>query len=205
MRKEKDHNTVSNTKITLSYKNITTIGYDLPRMLLGVTRLYLSNNKITSLNGIETMQNLTHFSISFNNIERIEELGKIYNKNLLVSLSVKGNLFCKNPLSNIILINQFKKLKDLDGFKISEATYKVMEDSKGIRCDIIPFLYIVEENLDKIRKLIHTLLINIEIETKFNNTVFTEEKMKNIVYLMNIIGILNCHPDLVNKYLVCII
>jgi hypothetical protein len=60
-------------------------------------------------------------------LEKVEELDKISDKNLLMSLSVKGNLFCKNPLSNIMIINKFINLKDLDGFKVSDATFKVIE------------------------------------------------------------------------------
>ena len=72
-------------------------------------------------------KNLQHFSISYNNIEKIEELFKLSNPGILYTLSVKGNLFCKNPNSNISIINRFPKLKDLDGYKISELSYHVID------------------------------------------------------------------------------
>jgi hypothetical protein len=118
---------VTQHKITLSYKNISLIGFGIPDKFCNISKLYLSNNKIYSLNGIEAFKFLTHFSISYNNIEKIEELDRISNKEILISLSIKGNLFCKNPLSNVMIINKFKKLKDLDGFKISDTTLKVIE------------------------------------------------------------------------------
>ncbi len=126
MIKQQGGNMVNNTKISLSYAGLSHIG-DIPYIFNNLTKLYLSNNKIVSLSGMEIFQHLTHFSISFNHLEKIDELDKIKNPKLIQVLSVKGNLFCKNPLSNIFIIEKFKDMKDLDGYKISEATYKVIE------------------------------------------------------------------------------
>lgn len=146
-----------------------------------------------SLSGIEIFKCLTHLSISFNNIEKFEELDRISNKDNLLSLSVKGNLFCKNPLANVLIINKFCNLKDLDGFKISDATYKVIEETKRVRNDIIPFIYVLSENFMKIEKLSQTILINLELETKYNMTdkCPLEEKLQKITLLLNKIGIMN--------------
>ena len=57
---------------------------------------------------------------------------ELVNKKILLSLSVKGNLFCKNPQSNIKLIKKFPKLKYLDSFKITEATYKVINEKDNV-------------------------------------------------------------------------
>lgn len=162
----------------------------------------MSNNEICNLNGIELFKNLTHLSISFNNIENIEELDRISNKNLLTLLAVKGNFFCKNPISNILIINKFPNLKDLDDYKISEATFNVIEESKDLRCDIIPFLWILDDNLCKLEKIKNTILINLEIETKFGNRIDLEDKMNNVFYLMKIVGNLIFTPETINKYLV---
>jgi hypothetical protein len=85
------------------------------------------------LSGIEQFRNLTHFSIAFNHLENIEELDKIKNQKLLISLSVKGNMFCKNPLANIAIIERFKNLRDLDGYKVSEQTYTVIEGNDYLK------------------------------------------------------------------------
>jgi Leucine-rich repeat (LRR) protein len=127
LRKEHKNNLVNSSKITISYNNLTHIGTDIPSLFHNITKLYLSNNRIATLSGMEVFVNLTHLSICFNNLERLEELDKIRIPKLLVSLSVKGNMFCKNPVANIHIIERFKNLKDLDGYKISEQTYKTLE------------------------------------------------------------------------------
>jgi len=95
----------------LSEKGIESIGYNIPRNFLNIIKLYLSNNKILKLNGIENFTNLTNFSISYNYIEDFNELIKISNPSQIQSLSVKGNLFNKNPQANVLIINCFKKYK----------------------------------------------------------------------------------------------
>lgn len=106
---------------------IKSIGFNIPHVFLNVTKLYLSNNKIRYLSGIEVFKNLTFFSVAFNEIDDIEEFERIHNKENMISLAVKGNLFFKNPSANLILIKKFKKLKDLDGYKISTGTLKTIE------------------------------------------------------------------------------
>lgn len=131
MSKEQNNNLVNNCKITLSYTGLTHIG-DISNIFRNLTKLYLSNNKIISLNGIEAFQHLTHFSISFNHLEKIHEMDKIKNPKLIQVLSIKGNLFCKNPLTNVFIIEKFQNLKDLDGYKISDSSYKVIEGNKFV-------------------------------------------------------------------------
>ena len=110
LRNEKDSSLASQQKISMMYKNINQIGSYLPFKFAGVTRLFISNNNITSLCGIEQFKNLTHLSIAYNLIENINEFDRIYDKLILISLSVKGNFFCKNPHSNIILIKKMSLL-----------------------------------------------------------------------------------------------
>ena len=90
LSKENDSSLVSLQKISMMYKNITHIGNYIPAKFYGVTRLFLSNNKIQTLSGIEQFKNLTHLSIAYNLIDDIDEFDKIYDKLILISLSVKG-------------------------------------------------------------------------------------------------------------------
>jgi Leucine-rich repeat (LRR) protein len=92
----------------LTYKEIELI-CNVPKPFHNITKLYLSNNSISSLTGIDVFKNLAYFSISHNFIERFEELLKISHPDKIVSLSVKGNYFCKNPQSNLLIIQHFNK------------------------------------------------------------------------------------------------
>jgi hypothetical protein len=123
----KESNVFCKDKISISGKSISSIGYGLNECFLNITKLFLSNNKISSLDGIEIFKNLTHFSISYNKIVKISELKKINNKHKLTSISVKGNFFCINPNTNTELICLFPNLQDLDGYKIKESTSDVIQ------------------------------------------------------------------------------
>ena len=70
-------------KVSYLSKNIQSIGNQIPLIFCNITRLYLSNNNITSLEGIEQFANLTHLSISYNLIEDIYELNRIINLRLM--------------------------------------------------------------------------------------------------------------------------
>ena len=93
----------------LTYKDIDSIGDNIPKQFHNITKLYLSNNSILSLTGIGVFKNLIYLSISNNFIERFEEFFKISQPEKIVSLSVKGNYFCKNPQTNLLIISFFKK------------------------------------------------------------------------------------------------
>jgi len=85
------------------------IGDNIPNLYHNVSKLYLSNNNIETLTGIEVFTSLTHLSISYNHLPNFEELLKIQNPLLIVNLSVKGNFFCKNPYTNLQIVKRFKK------------------------------------------------------------------------------------------------
>lgn len=93
----------------LTYKDITSIGEYIPGLFQNVTKLYLSNNNISSLTGIGFFRNLSYLSIANNYIERFEEFLKLSSPEKMVSISVKGNFFCKNPNSNSQIVGFFNK------------------------------------------------------------------------------------------------
>ena len=190
LRNEKDSSLASQQKISMMYKNINQIGSYLPFKFAGVTRLFISNNNITSLCGIEQFKNLTHLSIAYNLIENINEFDRIYDKLILISLSVKGNFFCKNPHSNIILIKKFPKLRILDGFKISEATYKVLNETEKMMENVMKFFSNINKKKEKIQKITHLIKLNNEFEQKYtnelNDPISLDEKIKKIKTLIKV-------------------
>ena len=114
-------------KISFLSKNIQSIGNGIPLIFCNITRLYLSNNNIISLEGIEQFANLTHLSISYNLIEDIYELNHIINPEILLHLNVKGNFFCKNPSFEEVILNLFINLKSLDDLKINIMHKKMIK------------------------------------------------------------------------------
>lgn len=199
LRNEKDSSLASQQKISMMYKNINQIGSYLPFKFAGVTRLFISNNNITSLCGIEQFKNLTHLSIAYNLIENISEFDRIYDKLILISLSVKGNFFCKNPHSNIILIKKFPKLKILDEFKISEATYKVLNETKTMKENIMKFFININKKIEKIQKIANLIKLNNEFDQKYtnelNDPLSLEEKINKIKTLIKVSDYNNCFDN----------
>jgi hypothetical protein len=176
--------------VTISFnqelKYILSEKYSIPTYFHNITKLYLSNNSIISLNGIQTFINLTHLSVSFNNLVNLEELDFIYNKNLITLLGVKGNIFMKNPLANQNIISKFPNLKDLDGSKIGETTFKLISETKHLRSNLIPTLYILRNYINNYDLLIKKVMINLEIIENnggFNSLQKIEDKIEKIKQL----------------------
>ena len=205
LSKENDSSLVSLQKISMMYKNITHIGNYIPAKFYGVTRLFLSNNKIQTLSGIEQFKNLTHLSIAYNLIDDIDEFDKIYDKLILISLSVKGNFFCKNPHSNIILIQKFPKIKNLDGFKISEATYKVIEETNQMTYNIMNFFSIMEHKIEKVKRFSNLISLNNEFDAKcaneLNNAEAVIDKMNRIKLLLKLNNFDILNSGYIEKYM----
>ena len=99
-------------RCTLANKRIKSIGNPLPDFTNRITKLYLSNNELRSLSGIENFPNLSHLSISNNKILDFSELTKLTMPSALQSLSIQGNFFAKNPRAYEDIINYFIKCKN---------------------------------------------------------------------------------------------
>ena len=175
LRYEKNPALANESKISVMYCSINSIGDYIPVRFLGVTRLFLSNNYIASLDGIDQFKNLTHLSIAYNSIQDIKEFDKIYDKMILISLSVKGNFFTKNPDSNIQLIKKFPKLRNLDGFKITDATYKVIDENETVMKYLVSFFAAIETKVLKIEKISKLLRINLEFYSKLKRKLTSPE------------------------------
>ena len=149
-------------KISFLSKNIQSIGNQIPLIFCNITRLYLSNNNITNLEGIEQFANLTHLSISYNLIEDIYELNRIINPEILLFLNVKGNFFCKNPSTTEVILNLFLNLKSLDDLKINNSHKKLIKYGQELNKLILPFILDIEEKLDKISTIQNVFQLNQE-------------------------------------------
>jgi len=102
-------------KFSFCNKNLTQIPANLPENL---TILYLGNNEINNLNGIEKYKNLEKLSLAFNKLNNLNEIEKI-------PKSVKILTLEGNPIINMInyrakCINLHQNLENIDGVKISD-------------------------------------------------------------------------------------
>ena len=176
-------------KISFLSKNIQSIGNGIPLIFCNITRLYLSNNNIISLEGIEQFANLTHLSISYNLIEDIYELNHIINPEILLHLNVKGNFFCKNPSFEEVILNLFINLKTLDDLKINNAHKKIIKYGQELSKLIMIFLMDIDEKINKISMLKNVCNLNSEynmINSSENNLQqFNQDNLDTLIKEFN--------------------
>ena len=176
-------------KISFLSKNIQSIGNGIPLIFCNITRLYLSNNNIISLEGIEQFANLTHLSISYNLIEDIYELNHIINPEILLHLNVKGNFFCKNPSFEEVILNLFVNLKTLDDLKINITHKKMIKYGQELSKYIMIFLLDIEEKMNKISMIKNVYNLNKEynlINSSNNNLQqFNKDNLNSLIEEFN--------------------
>jgi hypothetical protein len=112
---------------SLDRERISAVGVELdfigsvPNELALKTRmLYLSNNNLHSLNGIQQFQNLEMLSVSNNNIVFLEELYYLINLKNLKKLQLIGNPVTKIPFYIDFTIGYCPRLEQIDGSKLTE-------------------------------------------------------------------------------------
>jgi hypothetical protein len=115
--------------------------------LRSVTKLFLSHNALTTLEGLEAFPALTHLSLSFNRIQDIEELTRIKNPHLLECLAVKGNFIDRHPDCRALLLRYFPKLRELDG--ISTLNDR-MKEGEILRGEIMRFFFKMDQRVVKV-------------------------------------------------------
>ena len=176
-------------KISFLSKNIQSIGNGIPLIFCNITRLYLSNNNIVSLEGIEQFANLTHLSISYNLIEDIYELNHIINPEILLHLNVKGNFFCKNPSFEEVILNLFINLKTLDDLKINNTHKKMIKYGQELSKYIMLFFLDINEKINKISILKKVYNLNNEynlINSSDNNlNQFNKDNLNSLIEEFN--------------------
>ena len=174
-------------KISYLSKNIQSLGNQIPPIFHNITRLYLSNNNIITLEGIEQFANLTHFSISYNLIEDIYELNRIINPEILLHLNVKGNFFCKNPSFSEVILNLFLNLKTLDDLKINNNHKNQIKYGQELSKLILPFILDLQEKIEKISSIQNVYQINQE----YNMINSSSDNLQNHINDEKLNGLLN--------------
>lgn len=206
---------VSRQKIVLNYRNIQFISYDIDEALQkSINKIYLSNNIITDLTGIEKFKSLTQISLANNKLEDFEQLLKLPVS--VTSLSVNGNFVEKNPNLYLLLINRFPKLQEIDTYKVCADTIKTLNSSKNLKTQLIPLLHILDSKIIESKKTLNLIKVNLEVDSIFGTFESTlasqhinkecpfESKISRIESLLSKLELSILEKDLVNlknKYL----
>lgn len=156
MRNEKKVEYISKDKISLSFCNITRIDR-VPYPYNKVTKLHISHNKISTLDGIEQFQLLEQLSLSYNRIEDLSEFYKVSNRHRIKELSVRGNPLTSHPDYLIRLIEIFPTVYRIDDLIIEARDRKYLRDYERICGFIIPFYLSIQRDIETATRCLNRL------------------------------------------------
>jgi Leucine-rich repeat (LRR) protein len=110
---------VTGLKLSLVGGNISVID-DVPSALINkVQTLYLSNNHITTLDGIEQFQQLRCLSVANNLIRYVSSLRSLHQNQYLEKISLEGNVVTGMPFYRQYVIGLCPRLLVLDGVNVT--------------------------------------------------------------------------------------
>ena len=135
---------IKKKKVEATHKQLACIGR-LGQNFWKIEKLYLSYNRLKSLEGIESLPNLTSVSLVFNHLVDWEELTRIKHKSKLKFLGVHSNPLCRNPDYRRQLIRLFPNLEVLDDLKVNSMFKNYANDvCVSFSRKLIPFLALLE-------------------------------------------------------------
>jgi len=108
-------------KLNLVNSNINKIDEISRQLAIKVKTLYISNNSISSLSGIELFSFVVNVSISHNLIRYLDDLAPLVHLKNLEKLSLEGNVVTAVPYYRDHVISLCKSLQTLDGVRISST------------------------------------------------------------------------------------
>ncbi len=106
-------------KISLVNQHVVTLDAIPENIANKIHTLFLSNNHLTSLNGIAQFKNVTTLSISYNNLSYLDDLSQLEKLRCLEKLSVQGNIVALMPHYRDFVISMCPKLLYFDNVKVS--------------------------------------------------------------------------------------
>lgn len=119
------------SKLSLVGTSITTIG-DLPSSVASqVQTLYLSNNNISSLGGIDQIKGLRSLSMANNLVRYLGQLEILGDMEVLEKLSLEGNPVSNMPFYRACVLHLCPNLGLLDGKKVTIEDRKLVSGHVG--------------------------------------------------------------------------
>ena len=153
---QKTHHQRDKDKLEMVHQSLTSIGHPIAKSITKkVTKMFLSHNRLSSLEGIEAFKKLRSLSLCFNQIEDTKELMRIENKHLLEHLNIEYNPLTKNPNYRRLMLILFPNLQRLDSLKIT-TMLRMCHEGIFVKISkvLIPFLVILEHDKEILKKLI---------------------------------------------------
>lgn len=149
-------------------KGIHAIGSVPPSVAANITALYLSQNSLRSLTGVEQFQAIRLLSIGGNLLSRVEELEQLAGLRYLRNLNLVGNPLCDLPNYRYRAIEQLKNVQVLD-------TADITKNEREFAPVIAPHDHVQRDTLVKnhfeIQKLQRAALL-IQLHKEFFGYVF---------------------------------
>ena len=102
-------------KLALVGQHITVIDRIPLKLCEKIETLYLSNNSLTSLDGISQFANMKDLSISSNNISALRELQHLTSCKKLNNINISDNKITRMPYFRECLLIAFPNIKTIDG------------------------------------------------------------------------------------------
>ncbi|RYG60068.1 hypothetical protein EON64_19615 [archaeon] len=102
-------------------QNVTKLGFFPNNLAIAIRSLLVSNNALTSVEGVEQFANLDTLSVSNNLIRYMEDLAGLRSLSHLKKLSLQGNPVAKLPFYRDFVITLCPTLEVLDGLRISDG------------------------------------------------------------------------------------
>lgn len=129
----------------------------VPGCYTKVTKINLSYNRLSCLDGLAQFRFLTHLHLSNNIINNIKELEKVSNKEQLVVLSIQNNPFSDHPDLLTLSLIIFPRLVELNGVKLNDHTRQDVLDGVELGKKLVNYVGKNEILLENLNKEIKTM------------------------------------------------
>lgn len=134
--------------------------------LAATRKLYLSQNLVQSLSGLENFPVLEHLSLSYNQILDVEELFH-HGERLrltLEHLSVRGNFLETHPDHRGLILRYFRNLKHLDGTEIVSQTRQILASAPALEKKLIPLARQLRAMYDRVKSVLSAIELTLEVK-----------------------------------------
>ena len=154
-------------KLSLVGCNISVIDKVPGKLIDKIQTLYLSNNHITSLDGVQQFVHLRSISVANNLIRYLSSLKSLASLVHLERISFEGNIVSGMPFYRQYLIGLCPRLVSLDGINVTS------EERNGAKSSVRQVIAFYDQlRLNELQNIIlRNVCIQLDLHAEFNNVV----------------------------------